>query len=138
MKTQLLHTTFTAAIAALLASMALVTTDVSAKPMRGPGLGAALEACILADDNQMAESNSKWACCSRDAGICVVCPMPPNANDACEVTNYRQAAIPGSRAMSPASVANVRQKMQLPTRGTKAPSAATPVVAPSAQEAAKQ
>jgi hypothetical protein len=138
MKLQRRHTTFTAASVALGALAALMfTTDPSAKPMRGPGLGAALEACILADDAQYAESSTKFACCSRDAGLCVVCPQPPRADNVCEVVNYRTAPIPGSRPMSAASVANVRQQMQLPPRGTKAQGAATPILTPPAKQPAK-
>jgi hypothetical protein len=138
MKLQMLRTTSTAVNVALATLTALVTmTDLSAKPVRGPGLGAAIEACMLADDSDMRENSTKFACCSRDAGICVVCPKPPSANNVCEVTNYRTATLPGSRSMSAIEIDTVRQQMQLPPRGTKAPSAAAPALAPPAKQPAK-
>lgn len=114
---------------ALVASVTLVfalgaSTDSYGKKMSGSALGAALTACLLADDTKSAETSTRFACCSRDAGICVVCPNPPSAGGACDVTNYRMEPIPGALPMSASSIDNVRQKMQLPPRGTKAPSAA--------------
>jgi hypothetical protein len=102
------------------------STESSAKKMTGPGLGAALEACLLADDSRSAETSSRFACCSRDAGICVVCPQPPSANNVCDVTNYRVDPLTGGRPISASGITTIRQQMQLPPRTPKPPNAANP------------
>jgi hypothetical protein len=134
MKRLIPRTPVIATLSALTALAALTTfTNLSAKPMRGAALGTALSACLLADDVKTAENAQKFACCSRDAGICVVCPQPPSASGSCDVINYRMQPIPGAAPMSASSIGNVRQQWQVPPGSTKTPSTATtPVtVAPS-------
>lgn len=70
--------------------------------------GYALEQCILADDSQFAENDTKSACCSHEAGICVVCPKPPSANASCDVTPYRANPIRSPREMSPKTLQDLR------------------------------
>jgi hypothetical protein len=75
-------------------TLALTYNVAHAKPVSPEASGAAIEACLLEDDAQLRENSTKFACCSRAAGICVVCPKPPSAGNRCDVTAYR-SAIPG-------------------------------------------
>ena len=91
-------------VAAMLVAVCFVSLAVDpaeAKPIKGAGLGAAIDACLLASDAQTGESATKFGCCSREAGICVICPKPPSANNTCEVTPYRPSGLSGFKAMTP-------------------------------------
>jgi hypothetical protein len=63
--------------------------------------GAAIETCLLSDDHRLLENSTHSACCSKDAGICVICPKPPSAGASCDVVPYRPSPIMSPRAMSP-------------------------------------
>lgn len=91
-------------LAAMLVAVCFVSLTVDhaeAKAVKGAALGAAIDACLLASDAQTGESATKFGCCSREAGICVVCPKPPSANNTCEVTPYRTGGLSGFKAMTP-------------------------------------
>ena len=94
-------------LATLIVTAALLTAGIasietaSAKPVGPAASGAAIEACLLESDAQLRENDTKFACCSRAAGICVVCPKPPSAGNRCDVTPYRTNPIRGSGLMSP-------------------------------------
>jgi hypothetical protein len=131
MKPLMHRTTFIAAAAALVSLSALfIATDSSAKQMRGHALELALNSCMLADDAKSAETESRWGCCSRSAGICVVCPKPSTADTPCDVTNYRLDVGLRSQPMSASRIESLRQQLRLPPSATKAPNAAAPARAP--------
>jgi hypothetical protein len=87
--------------AALLSGSIAAIENADAKMVGPKASGYAIEQCLLADDAQTAENETKSACCSRAAGICVVCPKPPSAGASCDVTPYRPNPISSPRAMSP-------------------------------------
>ena len=76
------------------AALVLTYTAVHAAPKSPEASGAAIEACMLEGDAIYRETSTKFACCSRDAGICVICPQPPSAGNRCDVVPYR-ASLPG-------------------------------------------
>jgi hypothetical protein len=90
-----------AALLLAISSFSLSGNPADAKAVKGAALGAAIDACLLASDAQTGESATKFGCCSREAGICVICPKPPSANNTCEVTPYRPNGLSGFKAMSP-------------------------------------
>lgn len=90
-----------AAILLAICSFSLSGNPSDAKAVKGAALGAAIDACLLASDAQTGESATKFGCCSREAGICVICPKPPSANNTCEVTPYRPNGLSGFKAISP-------------------------------------
>jgi hypothetical protein len=75
--------------------------NADAKKVGPKASGYAIEQCLLASDAQTRENDTKSACCSHEAGICVVCPKPPSAGASCDVTPYRPNPIRSPRAMSP-------------------------------------
>jgi hypothetical protein len=102
MRTKLLAHAMRVAAAIVVASSVSLTVDsAQAKAVKGVALGAAIDACLLANDAQTGESSTKFGCCSHEAGICVICPKPPSANNACEVTPYRTNGLSGFKHMLP-------------------------------------
>ncbi len=75
-----------------------------AKPVKGAALGYAIDQCLLSSDAQTRESATKFGCCSREAGICVICPKPPSANNTCEVTPYRTNGLSGIKGAAASDV----------------------------------
>ncbi len=97
------HLNFAAILftAALLSGGIAAIENADAKKVGPKASGYAIEQCLLASDAQTAENDTKSACCSHEAGICVVCPKPPSAGASCDVTPYRPNPLPAPRAMSP-------------------------------------
>ena len=87
--------------AALLSGSIATIENAAARKVGPKASGYAIEQCLLASDAQTAENETKSACCSHEAGICVVCPKPPSAGASCDVTPYRTNPIRSPRAMSP-------------------------------------
>ena len=83
-----------------------------AKPVKGAALGYAIDQYLLSSDAQTRESATKFGCCSREAGICVICPKPPSAGNACEVTPYRTSGLSGIKGGEAGAVLQ-NQMMQL-------------------------
>ena len=102
MRTKMLvHAVRVAAAIIVVSSVSLTVDSATAKAVKGAGLGAAIDACLLSSDAQTGESATKFGCCSHEAGICVICPKPPSANNVCEVTPYRTNGLSGFKHMSP-------------------------------------
>jgi hypothetical protein len=98
------------AVAVLLAISSSSGNPAYAKAVKGAALGAAIDACLLASDAKTGESATKFGCCSKEAGICVICPKPPSANNTCEVTPYRTDGLAGYRAMSPDTLGGMQMQ----------------------------
>lgn len=99
-----------AAILLAICSFSLFGSPADAKAVKGAALGAAIDACLLASDAKTGESATKFGCCSKEAGICVICPKPPSANNTCEVIPYRTDGLAGFRAMSPDTLGGMRMQ----------------------------
>lgn len=91
-------TLFTATL--LFASLSTIE-NAEARKVGPVASGAAIETCLLSNDARLLENGTHFACCSKDAGICVICPKPPRANNSCNVISYRTNPILSPRAMSP-------------------------------------
>ena len=76
------------------AALVLSSSVAHGKPRSPEASGAALELCMLSGDARMLENSTHFGCCSKDAGICVVCPKPPSAGNRCEVIAHR-TKLPG-------------------------------------------
>jgi len=97
----LAHAGRVAAVIIVVSSVSLSVDSAEARAVKGVALGAAIDACLLASDAQTGESATKFGCCSREAGICVICPKPPSANNVCDVTPYRTNGLSGFKHMAP-------------------------------------
>lgn len=88
----------------VVASMALLagSTSADAKTVNPEASAAAMETCMLQDDNQLGDNANSWGCCSHDAGICVICYKPPAADgrDSCNVVPYRATGLKGTRSLT--------------------------------------
>ena len=95
------HFVKTAFTAAFFLFSAATIDAAQAKKVGPVASGAAIETCLLSNDHRLLENATHSACCSKDAGICVICPKPPSANASCDVVSYRPNPIKSSRAISP-------------------------------------
>jgi hypothetical protein len=123
----------TAAIAAALAALALTPTSHARKVVAGPALAAATNACMTADDARYLKNSTHTACCSKEAGICVVCPIDPNPENSCVVVNYRTGGIPNATIVPPEALQGFQMQLRSAVaRSQAAASAAPSAAAPSA------
>lgn len=63
--------------------------------------GAALETCMLHTDAQLGDNSMFFGCCSKEAGICVICDKPPSptGQDSCNVISYSRTKLGGMRSL---------------------------------------
>lgn len=87
-----------AAVAVLL----LAPQPGEAKRMNPAASAAAMDQCYLSGDAQFGDNQYMWGCCSREAGICVICYKPPSATgqDSCNVVAYKSNGLKGTNSLT--------------------------------------
>ena len=73
-----------------------------------PGFRAAMSDCLAASDSQMITAETRTACCSKEAGICVICPKPESVGMMCEVKNYGRQHTP--EGLAPRAGSSIKGK----------------------------
>lgn len=92
----------------------------------GPALTEALTVCGAAKDAVEGEEPTRTACCSKSAGICVICPNPPTFPLTCDVVPHRGDRLAGYRFLSRIEANALRQKLLSPALSNKPRIAAEP------------
>jgi hypothetical protein len=103
--------------------------EATAKKVSGRALGLAIDSCLLASDARHIENSTHVGCCSKEAGICVICPKTPSAS--CEVINYRENPLNAWRPADPSALRKLANSMAPPSSlpPSAAPTAPAPAVA---------
>ena len=101
-----------AALSILMIPNFLTISPSEARRMGPRASGEALQQCMLSNDAQMGDNSMFFGCCSKDAGICVICDKPPSptGNDSCNVVNYRRAELGGTKSLSKQGFSNKYKK----------------------------
>lgn len=102
-----------AAVVTLALAPALLTPDFSeARRMSPAASGAAMEACMVSGDAQFGDNSMFFGCCSKEAGLCVICDKPPSptGQDSCNVVSYSRTKLGGMKSLSEQGFANKYHK----------------------------
>jgi hypothetical protein len=90
-----------AAAMLLWAPSATLAAKVKPKVYSKEAVGYALEQCLLDDNHKEAFAATRWACCSKETGVCVICPNEIGGD--CTIVEWTAKPFSGPRVISPNS-----------------------------------